>query len=638
MPVPESTISNTHFATPIVYDNPNGWGPSTLPAGLSEIPYAPYSKSDRLGRVADWTIPADDYYYDRNQNTGTGGDRRQQRRGDDTRGDNAPTVTADGTTIPPARQYRRGGPAGYRGGNMNEPFGVGTASAFDYKVAAEDEATFSLVSTTSSKPKLGGFRPSRGRGGAFGIGAGRGGYSDVSRGRTGFNENQQRVGRYANARGGNTQGGWRGRRFGYQDKPQRVRDASVKIAADWKVLQEMDFNALSKLFYEVEAPEDLEVFGEANYYDKVFDRVSAKNSQPLKSFDRFAPNLTTSFDPVLQKLSKEVDGPTVFATDNVLSTLMCATRSVYSWDIVIQKEGDKLFLDKRDGTQFDFVSVNENAAEAPLESAEKENPNTPQQLALEGTYVNKNFSQQVLKQAEKYTLDNENPFVDPSVADQDPPASAIYRYRKWQLGEDLALVARTQIDAVIHTPGSSSTSISEELIPDSSAHPVNDTLLLNIKALNEFDSKAPGAGGAPDWRQKLDSQRGAVMATEIKNNGNKLARWTMECILAGVDQIRIGFVSRVSPKDRSRHVVLGTAYFKPKELANQMNLNVPNSFGILKVISDLCMKLEDGKYVLVKDPNKPLLRLYSVPLDTFEEDDGGDDEDMPIRDDGDMDE
>ena len=32
------------------------------------------------------------------------------------------------------------------------------------------------------------------------------------------------------------------------------------------------------------------------------------------------------------------------------------------------------------------------------------------------------------------------------------------------------------------------------------------------------------------------------------------------------------------------------------------------------------MREEDGKYVLVKDPNKPTIRLYQVPADTFEED------------------
>ena len=32
----------------------------------------------------------------------------------------------------------------------------------------------------------------------------------------------------------------------------------------------------------------------------------------------------------------------------------------------------------------------------------------------------------------------------------------------------------------------------------------------------------------------------------------------------------------------------------------------------------------DAKYVLVKDPNKPTIRLYQVPKETFEEDEGDD--------------
>jgi translation initiation factor 3 subunit D len=33
----------------------------------------------------------------------------------------------------------------------------------------------------------------------------------------------------------------------------------------------------------------------------------------------------------------------------------------------------------------------------------------------------------------------------------------------------------------------------------------------------------------------------------------------------------------------------------------------------------MVLRMEEGKYVLVKDPNKSLLRLYQVPLHTFEE-------------------
>lgn len=32
----------------------------------------------------------------------------------------------------------------------------------------------------------------------------------------------------------------------------------------------------------------------------------------------------------------------------ILATLMAATRSVYSWDVIAYRVGDKLFFDKRD--------------------------------------------------------------------------------------------------------------------------------------------------------------------------------------------------------------------------------------------------------------------------------------------------
>lgn len=52
-----------------------------------------------------------------------------------------------------------------------------------------------------------------------------------------------------------------------------------------------------------------------------------------------------------------------------------------------------------------------------------------------------------------------------------------------------------------------------------------------------------------------------------------------------------------------------------------MNLSLSNGWGIVRTIVDMCLKMPEGKYVLVKDPNKPLLRLYEVPLNTFEEED-----------------
>ena len=53
-----------------------------------------------------------------------------------------------------------------------------------------------------------------------------------------------------------------------------------------------------------------------------------------------------------------------------------------------------------------------------------------------------------------------------------------------------------------------------------------------------------------------------------------------------------------------------------------MNLNLANGWGIVRTIVDMVRGMKDGKYVLVKDPNKSLLRLYEVPVGTFEEGDG----------------
>ena len=92
-----------------------------------------------------------------------------------------------------------------------------------------------------------------------------------------------------------------------------------------------------------------------------------------------------------------------------------------------------------------------------------------------------------------------------------------------------------------------------------------------------------------DWRQKLDTQRGAVLANELKNNACKLAKWTVQSILAGADNLKFGYVTRYNVKDSSRHVILGTQKFNPVEFGQQINLNMDNAWGVVRCILDLIM-------------------------------------------------
>jgi translation initiation factor 3 subunit D len=92
------------------------------------------------------------------------------------------------------------------------------------------------------------------------------------------------------------------------------------------------------------------------------------------------------------------------------------------------------------------------------------------------------------------------------------------------------------------------------------------------------------------------------------------------------------FVSRANPKNNNDHVILGVLTNKPRDFAAQMALNLNNGWAIVRTIVDMVLRMDEGKYVLVKDPNKALLRLYSVPLHTFEEEDV---EEMPAVDEDD---
>ncbi|KAL2153874.1 hypothetical protein VTH82DRAFT_2550 [Thermothelomyces myriococcoides] len=551
--------------------DPDGtWGPPiTNETTLNGVPYAPYSKSDKLGRMADWTDAKD----------GRDGRSRQQY----------------------SRNYRD-----------QQVYGAGSASLFAAP-AAEDEASFSVVSNVreSGKTRFGRGavftrgRAQRGRGGQDARGGGRQQFPRA--GRTG-----QQYGGY-DGRSGARGGGARGRRFGWKDydKPQRNRDASINIRPDWKLLEEIDFNRLSKLNLEADEGEDLDSYGFLYYYDKSYDKPAVKTAErKLAVVDRAVYNVTTSSDPIIQELA-EKDEATIFATDSILSMLMCAPRSVYPWDIIIVRQGNKVFLDKRDNAALDMVTVNENAADAPLEASEgsKDAINQPSALAEEATYINHNFANQVVieNESQKVEMAHENPFYSAS-EETEPPASKAYKYRRFDLStseeDPTYLIVRTELDAVQKNATN------------------GEDQFITVHALNEFDNKAQGSGGALDWRSKLVSQRGAVVATEMKNNSCKLARWTVQSILAKADVMKLGFVSRATPKANDKHVVLGVIGWKPKDFANQMNLQLSNGWGIVRTIADMCLQREEGKYALVKDPNKSILRLYEVPpggLDDEEE-------------------
>lgn len=535
--------------------DPQAWGPTRAPEKFKDMPYQPFSKSDKVGRIADWT----------------------------------------GQTYSDIRLAKKYQPH----------FGAGIQGNF---FVDDDDGNYQLVDaargpvTSRVKTRLArmGTRGNwRGRGAAGGRG------QMNSREQMNANKNKnirtqpQNKSKFQQSRQDPR------RRFDPKGANMKKRDASVFVQPSWEILEEMDFPRLSKLSLpSVEEPKDIYLCGALEYYDRMYDRVNCKQGKILQRINRVHHKVTTTDDPIIRKLSRTEGN--VFATDSIIATIMCAPRSVLSWDIVVQRVGDKLFFDKRDESDFDLLTVHETATEFPFVDDPANNVNSPRHLALEATYINFNFSQQVLKMGEsKYELPNPNPFVDKD--EQQDVSSVAYRYRKWKLGDDVTLVVRCEHDAV------------------TTSSPNDKPQFITIKAFNEWgDAKTTNT---IDWRQKLDVQRGAVLASELKNNSNKLGKWTIQALLAGSDYIKFGYVSRVHAKDSSKHIILGTQTFRPKEFAGQINLNMDNAWGVLRCLIDYCLKLPEGRYLILKDPNKPLLVLYDVPNDAFSSDDEKDDDD-----------
>uniref|UniRef100_A0A3P9HEB7 Eukaryotic translation initiation factor 3, subunit D n=1 Tax=Oryzias latipes TaxID=8090 RepID=A0A3P9HEB7_ORYLA len=283
------------FQAPVIQDNPSGWGPCAVPEKFKDMPYQPFSKGDRLGKVADWT----------------------------------------GATYQDKRYTNK----------YSSQFGGGSHYAYFHE---EDETSFQLVDTAKTQKTA--YQKNRMRFAQRNLRR-----DKDRRNLTQFNmqtlpksAKQKERDRMRLQKKFQKQFGVRQK---WDQKSQKPRDSSVEVRSDWEVKEEMDFPRLMKMRYmEVSDPVDIECCGALEYYDKAFDRITTRNEKPLRSIKRIFHTVTTTDDPVIRKLAKTQGN--VFATDAILATLMCCTRSVNSWDIIVQRVGNKLFFDKRDNSDF----------------------------------------------------------------------------------------------------------------------------------------------------------------------------------------------------------------------------------------------------------------------------------------------
>jgi len=520
-----------------------GWGPSSAPKEtFLDIPYAPFSKGDKLGKAADWT----------NTNRQPNFPVRGQS-----------LVTTSFNTF-----------------EDEEEEDFSTVDNRVYQKAGAFNNRRNYMQRNQNKLR----QQPRARGGT----------NWQDQGPTKRGKGGQRPGK----QGFGNKKGIQNKRWAFNPRPNRKFSSSIEVQPTWgDPLFNIEFSVLNAARLErsqIPVGETLSTHGRLEEYNPLYDKVSTRLERPLErqwALERKFYQVTTSDDPVLTNLVKQDTG-NVYATDSVLAVLMSALRSAYSWDILVTRDKDgNLFLDKRDDSLFDFHTVNENSSEPPADDAEL-GPNAAEALSKEATFLNYSFSQQLLQKDPAHELKYPNPNPFQSTEDE-KVASVAYLYRSFDFGDGVKLVARTEVDGYQLQDG--------------------DPKLISLKALNEYDPRITGG-----WIKKLESQKAGCFATELKNNNCKLTKWMIQAHLAGVSLLKIGYVSRSSPKDPFSHVILSITEHVPNEFVHEIGADYAQLWGSLKHIIDQLRKLkEEGTYIILRDPNKKQLQIYKVPAEEF---------------------
>jgi len=188
-----------------------------------------------------------------------------------------------------------------------------------------------------------------------------------------------------------------------------------------------------------------------------------------------------------------------------------------------------------------------------------------------------------------------------------------YQYRIFKLAEGMRLCVRTTVHTFLPTGYDE---MSEEEKKEVEEPPVRE--YMNVYAFNEVPHKKE-----TPWKASIDTGIAKIFTRQIQDNSCKVQRWIIQSTLAGVDNMKFAFVTREKPSNTQKHLILGTITQKTKAFSDQSNLNMSNCWAVVRFVIEVVLNQQEqtGDYILMKDPNKAMVRLYRRVEDEEEEED-----------------
>jgi translation initiation factor 3 subunit D len=274
---------------------------------------------------------------------------------------------------------------------------------------------------------------------------------------------------------------------------RQFREPSISIKSEWTTVEEYSKPHLDNIkpfmpgFTGIEAE-----CGKVYPYLKGIDKAKPASGIILKEFTGDSAYVSTMDDDVMLRIAKE-NKADIFTTEIVISTLMACQKSVYSWDILVQKYKDKVFMDIRDEPNIlDLLTVNETTSDKSPNDDQSENG--VRALMIEAKGVNDSFQNLSLAKSEKpIELEEEDPFIE--VEDQVAITQG-YIYKIWNMGTRKVCVRCTRHTYVPNSWDALSEEERKERKENGESEPARS--FMNVYSLLEYDN-----GKGQNWKSTM---------------------------------------------------------------------------------------------------------------------------------------
>jgi len=104
---------------------------------------------------------------------------------------------------------------------------------------------------------------------------------------------------------------------------------------------------------------------------------------------------------------------------------------------------------------------------------------------------------------------------------------------------------------------------------------------MNVYTLNEFSTDIM------NWKGCIDTAIIPCLNKEIQNNSFKISRWLVQSVLAQVDYIKFGFVTRKHMDDAKKHILVATHTVPTNVWGKQLSLSMETMWNKLQYLIDI---------------------------------------------------